>query len=71
MNSALDDSDAIANLKKLHSNFVFLPIDWAANNVAMICKRLYALVIWPFSSDVRDIQKDIFEEKPPQNLDFK
>ena len=55
MNSALDDSDAIANLKKLHSNFVFLPIDQAANNVAMICKRLYALVIRPFSSDVRDI----------------
>ena len=25
----------------------------------------------PFSSDVRDIQKDIFEGKPPQNLDFK
>ena len=24
-----------------------------------------------FSHDVRDSQKDIFEGKPPQNLDFK
>ena len=28
-------------------------------------------MIGPFSSDVHDIQKDILEGKPPQNLDFK
>ena len=27
--------------------------------------------IGPFSCDTRDSQKDIFEGKPPQNLDFK
>ena len=25
----------------------------------------------PFSCDIRGSQKDIFERKPPQNLDFK
>ena len=43
--SALNDCDVIANLKELHSNLVFVLIDKAANNVAIICKRLYALVI--------------------------
>ena len=43
--SALNDCDVIANLKELHSNFIFVPIDKAANNVAIICKRLNALVI--------------------------
>ena len=31
----------------------------------------FALLDWPFSCDVRDIQKDIFEGDSPQNLDFK
>ena len=45
VNSAFNDCDVIANLEELHSNFVFLPIGKAANNAAIICKRLYALVI--------------------------
>ena len=60
VNSALDDCDLIANLtlssiykiynirtsvKELHSNFIFVLIDKAANNVAITCKKLYALVI--------------------------
>ena len=45
VNSALDDCDVIANLKELHSNFIFVLIDKAANNVAITCKKLYALVI--------------------------
>ena len=44
VNSALNDCDVIANLKELHSNFVFVPVDKAANNAA-ICKRLFALLI--------------------------
>lgn len=39
-NAALENCDAVANLKKLHSNFVFLPIDKAANNVPIICKSI-------------------------------
>ena len=31
----------------------------------------FALLDGPFSCDVRDIQKDIFQGDPPQNLDFK
>ena len=45
VNSAFSNCDVTANLKELHSNFVFVPIDKAANNVAVICKRLYALPI--------------------------
>ena len=45
VNAALNDCDAITNLKELHSNFVFVPVDKAANNVAIICKILYALII--------------------------
>ena len=44
VNSALNDCDVIANLKELHSNLVFVLTDKAANNVAIICKKLYALV---------------------------
>ena len=32
---------------------------------------MYKNVQAPFSCEVRDIQKNIFEGKPPQNLDFK
>ena len=36
---------------------------------------MFSSVFWnasgPFSCNVPDIQKDIFEKKPPQNLDFK
>ena len=43
--STLSNCNVTVNLKELHSNFVFVPIDKAANNVAVICKRLYALAI--------------------------
>ena len=45
VNSTLSDCDVIANLKELHSNFVVVQIDIAANNVGIICKKLHALVI--------------------------
>ena len=32
--------------KDLHDKFVFVPIDKASNNIAIICKRLYASVIY-------------------------
>ena len=35
------------------------------------CSSLMALVPGPFSCDVCDSQKDVFEGKPPKNLDFK
>ena len=37
-------------------------------------RRVYIFkesIVGPFSCDICDIQKDIFEGKPPQNLDFK
>ena len=38
---ALEDEEVIASLAELHSKFVVVPIDKAANNVAIICKRFY------------------------------
>ena len=35
------DEDVQASLAELHSQFVVVPIDKAANNVAIICKRYY------------------------------
>ena len=37
----LQDEDVQASLSELHSRFVVVPIDKAANNVAIICKRFY------------------------------
>ena len=37
----LQDEDVLASLSELHSRFVVVPIDKAANNVALICKRFY------------------------------
>ena len=34
-----------SELKKLHDRDVICPIDKAANNVAVICKKFYALVL--------------------------
>ena len=31
-------------LKELHGNFFLVPVDKAANNLAMTCKRLHTLV---------------------------
>ena len=43
--SVLDDPVAKKDLKSLHSNFIFVPIDKASNNVAIICKHYYASTI--------------------------
>ena len=43
--SVLKDPEAMKVLKKLQNNFVFVPIDKASNNIAIICKQYYALVI--------------------------
>lgn len=41
----LQDPDVKRCLKSLHRKFVFTPIDKAANNIAVICQRLYVSVI--------------------------
>ena len=43
--SFLKNPEAMKVLKKLHNSFVFVPIDKAINNIAIICKQYYALVI--------------------------
>ena len=37
----LQDEETLSSLSELHSKFVVVPIDKAANNVAIICKRFY------------------------------
>ena len=37
----LKDKDVWQYLKELHNNFVIVPIDKAANNIGIICKRFY------------------------------
>ena len=37
----LQDEDVLKDLSELHSKYVIVPIDKAANNVAIICKRFY------------------------------
>lgn len=44
--SVLNEPNVKRDLKSLHSKCVFVPIDKASNNVAIICKRLYASVIY-------------------------
>lgn len=39
---ALNDCYVIINLKELHYMAFFEPVDKAANNEAIICKRLYS-----------------------------
>ena len=39
------DTDCLKALKQLQNNFVIAPIDKAAGNVAIICKRFYAMVL--------------------------
>ena len=43
--SVLKDASASACLSDLHSKFVMVPVDKAANNIAFICKRYYAQVL--------------------------
>ena len=45
VNTVLDNRTVKFCLKGLHDKFVFVPIDKASSNVAIICKRLYASVI--------------------------
>ena len=44
-NPVLKQPDVIRNLEELHQKYVFVPIDKAANNVAIVCKRYYVEVI--------------------------
>ena len=45
VSSVLKRKDVIDCLSEIHTNFVVVPIDKAANNVAFICKRFYVEVI--------------------------
>ena len=45
VNPVLQQTDVIDYLKTLHSKYVLVPIDKAANNVSIICKRFYVEVI--------------------------
>ena len=42
----LEDKSVRSFLKDMHNKFVFVPIDKASNNIAIVCKRLYATVIY-------------------------
>ena len=42
VSKVLEDPNVKRNLKNLQKSFVFCPTDKAGNNVAVICKRLYA-----------------------------
>ena len=44
--SVFDDNEAKAELKRLQNDFVIVPIEKAANNVAFICKQHYAHVLF-------------------------
>lgn len=44
-NSALTNAEVKCELLKLQNDFVFTPIDKAANNVAIVCKRYYFDII--------------------------
>ena len=45
VNSVLKRPDVLAYLNNLQSKFVLVPVDKAANNVSIICKRFYVEVI--------------------------
>ena len=45
VNPVLQRTDVIEYLQNLHSKFVLVPIDKAANNVSIICKRFYVEVM--------------------------
>ena len=40
-NSCLKDSQVLEELSKLKEDFVFTPVDKAANNVSIVCKKFY------------------------------
>ena len=39
----LKDPNVLSNLNDLHAKFVFVPIDKASNNIAIVCKKFYIL----------------------------
>ena len=41
----LKDPEVVEYLQKMHEKYVFVPIDKAGNNIAVICKRYYVEVI--------------------------
>ena len=41
----LSSNTCVKALAELHENFVIVPIDKAANNIALVCKRFYAQVL--------------------------
>ena len=43
-NFALKDCDIETNLKELGNNVTFVPINKAANNVGILCKKLFLLI---------------------------
>ena len=45
VNRVLNRPEVVEYLKTLHTNFVLVPIDKAANNVSIICKKYYVEVI--------------------------
>ena len=45
VSDSLDTKEMKSELKKLHDRYVICPIDKAANNVAVICKKFCALVL--------------------------
>ena len=58
--SVLKDENAMKTLKKLHNNFVFVPIDKASNNIAIICKHYYASVILK-ELDVQNLERNLID----------
>ena len=69
--SVLKDDNAMKVLKKLHNNFVFVPIDKASNNIAIICKHYYASFILK-ELDVANLERNLIDstyELSTRNVD--
>ena len=65
-NPILKQPDVITYLEELHQKFVLVPIDKAANNVAIICKKHYVDVILKevgFSASVTETYKPASKSK--------
>ena len=58
--SVLKDESAMKTLKKLHNNFVFVPIAEASNNIAIICKHYYASVTLK-ELDVQNLERNLID----------
>jgi hypothetical protein len=65
-NPVLKQPDVISYLNELHQKYVLVPIDKAANNVAIICKKYYVDVILKevgFSASITDTYKPALKSK--------